>query len=130
MSASVNHLTPQSKAQAYQRVEAILESGPFVPGTRAVHRARFLYVLRWSQAGARISEMNDLGWQIASVTLPENQWQSGIRTAYRLDSKPLRWKPVRESGDYHEANDGPHSSAKPKESSSAIDLPLFAERQQ
>jgi len=26
-------------AEAYQRIESILESGPFIPGTRAVHRA-------------------------------------------------------------------------------------------
>ena len=35
MSRSVIHPCPQSKAEAYQRVEAILESGPFVTGTRA-----------------------------------------------------------------------------------------------
>ena len=90
MSRSVNHLSQQRKAEAYQRIEAILDEGPFVPGTHAVHRAYFLYGLRWSQAGARISEMNDLGWTITSLMLPETEWQSGVRTAYRLDSKPLR----------------------------------------
>jgi hypothetical protein len=80
----------EGKAEAYHRIEQLLEVGPFVPGTRAVHRGYFLYSLRWSQAGARISEMNHLGWTIASVLLPENEWQSGVRTAYRLDGKPLR----------------------------------------
>jgi len=83
-------MLPKAKAEAYQRIEAILDEGPFVPGTRAVHRAYFLYSLRWSQAGARISEMNDLGWTITSILLPEDEWQSGVKTAYRLDSKPLR----------------------------------------
>lgn len=110
-----------SKAEAYQRIEAILERGPFVHGTRAVHRAHFLYALRWSQAGARISEMNDLGWQIASVTLPESQWQNGIRTAYRLDSKLLELKPLAESADWYERQAGKPG---PRETD---DLPLFAE---
>jgi hypothetical protein len=34
--------------------------------------------------------MNDLGWKISSITLPQSQWRNGIRTAYRLDSKPLQ----------------------------------------
>ena len=80
----------KSKTDTYQRIEAILEEGPFVPGTRVVHRAYFLYSMRWSQVGARIHGMNDAGWSIASVPLPESDWQSGIRTGYRLDSKPLR----------------------------------------
>ena len=80
----------ESKTDTYQCIEATLEEGPFIPGTRVVHRAYFLYWLRWSQVGARIHEMNDAGWSIASVPLPESEWQSGIRTGYRLDSKPLR----------------------------------------
>ena len=32
--------------------------------------------------------MNDLGWTITSVVLPEIM-ASGVRTAYQLDSKPL-----------------------------------------
>lgn len=75
----------ESKADAYKRVEAILEKA----GPAGVHRAYFLYTLHWSQSGARISEMNDLGWVIVSVTLPKSQWQSGIRTKYVLRSKPL-----------------------------------------
>jgi|SRR5215470_4579268 len=117
MSKRLNHISPQSKTEAYERVEAILESGPFVPGSRAVHRAHFLYALRWSQVGARISEMNDLGWQIAGVTLPERQWENGIRTAYRLDGKPLQSE---SPGDWHEdqfRNPLPHATG---------DLPLFA----
>src|SRR5262249_53882764 len=87
---NLTHLSRQSKTEAYQRIEVILEHGPFVTGTRAVHRAYFLYTLRWSQAGARISEMNDLGWKVSSILLPGRDWQSGVRTAYRLDSKPLK----------------------------------------
>jgi len=118
MSKSLNHVSPQRKAEVYQRIEAILETGPFLCGTRAVHRAHFLYTLRWSQAGARISEMNDLGWQIASLTLPEWQWQNGIRTAYRLDSKPLP-----SSNDWYEREHGPRPSDKSKQDE--IVLPLF-----
>jgi len=127
MSKSLNHVSPQSKDEAYQHIEEILESGPFVPGTRAVHRAHFLYGLRWSQVGARISEMNDLGWQIVGVTLPESQWQNGIRTAYRLDGKPLTLKPARERQHWCEAKCGPRPTAKPQ-NLSAINLPLFTER--
>jgi hypothetical protein len=100
MPKRLNHLYQQSKAEAYQRIEAILDEGPFVPGTHAVHRAYFLYGLRWSQAGARISEMNDLGWTITSLLLPESEWQSGVRTAYRLDSKPLRSKQEPSESEY------------------------------
>lgn len=83
-------MLPETKADANQRIETVLEEGPFVPGMgRAVHRGYFLCSLRWSQVGARISEMNDLGWSITSVFLPESEWQSGVRTAYRLDSRPL-----------------------------------------
>jgi hypothetical protein len=80
----------KTKIDTYQRIEAILEEGPFVSGTRVVHRGYFLNDLRWSQAGSRISEMNDLGWKVASVLLPEDKWQGGIKTGYRLDNKPLR----------------------------------------
>jgi hypothetical protein len=90
----------KAKADAYQRIEAILEKGPFVVGTHAVHRAFFLYELRWSQAGARIHEMNSLGWRITSITLPENDWQDGIRTAYRLDSKPLQSQEPKPESDF------------------------------
>jgi hypothetical protein len=79
-------LRPETKADAYKRIEAILEKA----GATGVHRAHFVFDLRWSQAGARISEMNDLGWKISSIALPENQWRDGVRTAYRLDSKPLQ----------------------------------------
>ena len=76
--------------ETYQRIEKILESGPFIHGTsNLVHRAHFLYGLKWSQAGARIHEMNSAGWSIASVKLPRHLWQNGIETAYRLNSKPL-----------------------------------------
>jgi hypothetical protein len=112
----VPHRSSESKIAAYQRVEAILEEGPFV-GTRVVHRAYFLYSLRWSQVGARIHEMNDAGWSIASVPLPESEWQSGIRTGYRLDSKPLRAaRPLPES-DFMRRRREEQSAA----------MPLFAE---
>jgi hypothetical protein len=75
-------MLPKAKADAYQRIETILDEGPFVPGTRGVYRAYFLYALRWSQAGARISEMNDLSWTITSLLLTESDWQSNVRTAY------------------------------------------------
>lgn len=75
----------ESRADAYKRIEAVLEKA----GPAGVHRAYFLYTLHWSQSGARISEMNDLGWLIESVTLPKSQWQAGIRTKYVLRSKPL-----------------------------------------
>ena len=112
-------MLPKTKADAYQRIESIREEGPFVPGLgRAVHRAYFLYSLKWSQVGVRISEMNDLGWLITSVFLPENEWQNGIRTAYRLDSRPLQ-----PSKDSFETTYGP----RPKLQGPAMtDLPLFA----
>lgn len=93
---------PQSKVEAYQRIEAILGAGPFVSGTKAVHGAHFLYTLFWSQFRARINEMNDAGWLITSVDLPRSQWIRGVRTAYRLDSKPLR-----PDGDWYEREHGP-----------------------
>jgi hypothetical protein len=108
---------PKTRADAYQRIEAILDEGPFVAGTRAVHRAYFLYSLRWSQAGARISEMNDLGWTITGVLLPESEWQSGVRTGYRLDGKPLSL-----SEDWYERQTG---KPRPAPAKPLDNLPLF-----
>lgn len=119
----------QSKAEAYQRVEAILEQGPFVPGTRAVHRGHFLYTLRWSQAGARISEMNDLGWKIASVNLPESKWDNGIRTAYRLDSKPLTVKSVSTSKSQSSKPSVQSDYERREREECDRAMPLFAERE-
>jgi len=77
--------------EVYQRIEKILESGPFVPGTtKLVHRAHFLYALKMHQIAARLHEMNAIGWTISSVKLPRRLHQHGIETAYRLDSKPLK----------------------------------------
>jgi hypothetical protein len=77
----------------------------------------------WSQASARISEMNDLGWQIASITLPKSRWRNGIRTAYRLDSKPLQIaSPVKEKRLSAESNYTQRVRA-----DDARPLPLFAE---
>ena len=112
MSKQIYHLYQQSKAE-YQRIEAILDEGPFVPGTHAVHRAYFLYGLRWSQAGARISGMNDLGWTITSLLLPESEWQSGVRTAYRLDSKPLRTVTVQPESDFMQRRRDEYAAAMP-----------------
>lgn len=75
----------ESRADAYKRIESILEKA----GSAGVHRSYFLYTLHWSQHGARITEMNDLGWVIESVPLPESQWVHGVRTKYVLRSKPL-----------------------------------------
>lgn len=61
----------ESRAESYARIERILETGPYVL-PRIVHRAHFLYELFWSQAGARVCEMNGLGWVITSVDLPKN----------------------------------------------------------
>ena len=101
MLKTVIPFSQQCKAEAYQRIEAILETGPFIPGIpRAVHGAHFVYTLKWAQARARISEMNDLGWVISSIELPKDQWRYGIRTGYRLDSKPLTLEPPRVDSDY------------------------------
>jgi hypothetical protein len=89
MVSTVNYFDTQSKAESYRRIEAVLENA----GSAGVHRAYFLYTLCWSQAGARISEMNDLGWVIESVSLPKSQWTRGIRTKYVLRSKPLEVAP-------------------------------------
>jgi hypothetical protein len=94
MAGSIKHFSEQSKAEAYQRIEQILERAephigyPCPRGT--VHRAWFLYEAHWSQIGARVSEMNDAGWTVTSVDLPKSQWVNAIKTAYRLDSKPLK----------------------------------------
>lgn len=82
----------ESRAESYAEIEKILETGPFIPGMpRVFHRARLLYAPHWwSQCGARITEMNGSGWIITSVELPKNLWEHGIRTGYRLDSKPLK----------------------------------------
>lgn len=83
-------MIPENRAESYAKIEKILETGPYVL-PRVVHRATFLHEPHWwSQAGARVSEMNDMGWIITSVELPKNLWRRGIRTGYRLDGKPLK----------------------------------------
>src|SRR5437899_1083005 len=105
-----------SHADSYQRIESILEKA----GAAGVHRAYFLYTLCWSQAGARISEMNDLGWRIRSVHLPQSQWVKGVKTKYVLESKPLEVAP---GEDWYEKLKGhPRISEKQEV---AVDLPLF-----
>jgi hypothetical protein len=65
--------------------------------------------------------MNDLGWTITSILLSKSEWQSGVRTAYRLDSKPLK---PRE--DWYDRQTGmPRPPAKPEESDAELG-PLFA----
>lgn len=81
--------SPDRSFDAYKRIEAILEKA----GPDGVHKAHFLYDLRWPQHHARICEMNDLGWNIESVHLPKSQWISGIQTKYVLRSKPLEVAP-------------------------------------
>jgi hypothetical protein len=78
-----------SRFDTYKRIEAILERA----GPAGVHKAYFLYDLRWPQHQARICEMNKLGWNIESVHLPKSQWVSGIQTKYVLRSKPLEVAP-------------------------------------
>jgi hypothetical protein len=75
--------------ESYKRVEEILDRGPFLDGTRIVHRAYFVRDLGWIQAGSRITEMNRLGWVISSIPLPKHLHRNGIETGYRLDSKLL-----------------------------------------
>ena len=114
MSSNINHFTKESKPEAYKRIEMILERAephskyPCPRGT--VHRAFFLYELRWSQHSARITEMNDAGWTVTSIDLPKSQWVSGIRTAYRLDSKPLK---TSEGRDWYEREHGQRPSSHP-----------------
>lgn len=86
---TLNHFSSQSKAEAYQRIEAILEKA----GSAGVHRAYFLYDLFWSQIQARLNEMNRLGWNVESVSLPKSEWVHGIKTKYVLRSKPLEIAP-------------------------------------
>ena len=81
--------SPDRKFDAYKRIEAILEKA----GPAGVHKAHFLYDLRWPQHHARICEMNKVGWNIESVHLPKSQWVSGIQTKYVLRSKPLEVAP-------------------------------------
>lgn len=112
--ASPIRLSPQSKSQAYQRIESILEPA----GAAGVHGAYFTYELFWPQFRARINEMNALGWKIRSVDLPKSEWVRGIRTKYVLVSKPLEVAP---GEDWYEKLKG-----KPRPSIPQPDLePLF-----
>jgi hypothetical protein len=109
----------QSHFDSYKRIEAILEKA----GPAGVHRAYFLYDLKWSQHGARITEMNDLGWDIQPVRLPKSQWINGIKTKYVLRSKPLEVAPGQ---DWYVRTTGQE-----RPSSTPADLlPLFTERNQ
>ncbi len=82
-------MAAEFRQDSYKRIESILEKA----GAPGVHRAHFLYDLFWSQAGARINEMNHLGWDIQSVPLPKSEWVRGIKTKYVLRSKPLEAPP-------------------------------------
>ena len=113
MPRSINHFSPQSKSQAYERIESVL--GP--AGVAGVHGAYFIYTLFWPQFRARINEMNALGWKIRSVDLPKNEWVRGIRTKYVMDAKPLEVAP---GEDWYEKLKG-----RPRASINNNNLPLF-----
>jgi hypothetical protein len=118
MAETVNHFSVQSKrqsakAQAYQRIELVLEAA----GPDGVHGAHFVYALFWPQFRARMNEMNRLGWRIQGVDLPKSAWVRGIRTKYVLLSKPLEVAP---DEDWYVQLKG-----KPRPSADTSDLPLF-----
>jgi hypothetical protein len=109
-------IAAESRQDCYKRIESILENA----GAAGTHRAYFLYTLFWSQAGARINEMNHLGWNIESISLPKSEWVRGIRTKYVLRSKPLEVAPGQ---DWYEVLKGrPRGS----EDNHATAGPLFA----
>jgi hypothetical protein len=113
MDYKINHSARQSKTQAYQRIESVLEAA----GADGVHGSYFVYALFWPQFRARIHEMNALGWKIQSVDLPKREWLRGIRTKYVLLSKPLEVAP---NEDWYVKLKG-----KPRPSPDTSDLPLF-----
>ena len=116
MDCKVNHAARQIKAQAYQRIESVLEAA----GADGVHGSYFVYALFWPQFRARIHEMNALGWKIQSVDLPKSEWLRGIRTKYVLLSKPLEVAP--EEDWYVQLKGKPRPSTT---TSTTNDLPLF-----
>ncbi len=100
-------IVAESRQDSYKGIESILGNA----GAAGVHRAYFLYTLFWSQAGARINEMNRLGWDIQSVPVPKSEWVRGIKTKYVLRSKPLEVSP---SEDWFQKLKGrPRPSAEP-----------------
>ncbi|SRR5260370_33687246 len=103
---SANGQDSSAKSQAYQRIEAILESA----GADGVHGAHFIYTLSWPQFRARINEMDKLGWKIRSVDLPKREWVRGVRTKYVMDAKPLEVAP---GEDWYEKLHGKRPAAHP-----------------
>lgn len=94
---------PQSTPQPTSKARIILRGRPAfadcqrakilqllrAAGARGVRREELLYVHRWSQAGARIHELERMGYRIQHVLEPGEKF-----VTYRLMSEPASEKPL------------------------------------
>ena len=85
---SVSH-TPRGRpvfadTQREKILELLREAGP-----QGVRREDLLYVYRWSQAGARIHELERMGYVIEHFLVPGERF-----VTYRLVSEPATEKPL------------------------------------
>jgi hypothetical protein len=87
-------------------------------GTVGVSKATLLYEKHWSQVAARISELEDDGFQIKHA---KREGETYVR--YILESEPLELKPPEKSDWYERTTGKPRTQSAPEKVS---DLPLFS----
>jgi len=85
-------------------------------GQAGVSKETLLFEKRWSQAAARIWELEQQGFQIAHT---QREGETYVR--YVLESEPLALKPIAGS-DWYERGHGP----RPATERDTCDLPLFS----
>lgn len=114
MGHTVNHFEPQSKSHqgapsfaATQRdkiLELLRQAGP-----RGVSREDLIFRYRWTQAGARIFELEQMGFVIRHDSRPGQRF-----ITYVLESEPLELKPLPSGVDWYEQQTGkPRPSSHP-----------------
>jgi hypothetical protein len=86
-------------------------------GPAGVSKETFLFEKRWSQAAARIFELEQQGFQIAHV---QRGGETYVR--YVLESEPLELKSLDNSDWYERTTGKPRTKSNPENVS---DLPLF-----
>jgi hypothetical protein len=104
-------LPPFAESQRTEILEMLRAAGP-----AGVSKETLLFEKRWSQAAARIFELERQGFQIAHI-----QRDGEIYVRYVLESEPLQLKPL-DNLDWYERTTG-----KPRTSPEGVrDLPLFS----
>ena len=94
---------PTLAASQRDKILALLKQA----GSEGVRREDLIFQYRWTQAGTRIFELEQMGYKI------RHESRVGERlVVYVLESEPLKLKPLPEGRDWYEAQFGARPSPK------------------